>query len=469
VDVPRITPGQDIAVNVTLTIDHGGQAWLMLSCDDSVHEDGNWTILERSTNDREAHFMPSSPGAFAWAPLEYQKSFGNKMFTSWKVPEDFSCPRGHGVGRWIWKTAVSCNDYNNVGRKTEKFDPKEYAKVVHAFKPGWVDSACGSPPETFISCMDFLIGDQPPPPPPPPPTPPSQCTGDAWQQCGAPGHPSCCKGSCTCAGQGTYKQCTPASGQWKCGDTPPPTSPTPAPAQVPPPPPGPPTPPTPTPAEVVGYWSRTWTPTDAPHGANIGVAFSGWNSPLTARNESDPIRSTLVGAKWIDAGGGNANGKWSAEWLSAWETAATSGDLKDWEGIVFDVEECSNGGLEKNFADAFRAAKAASLGVLVTTSHSAPYNCADSNPLMQSFFTSSDVDYISPQLYTSGGESAPDFDAGNGVKWSDWVGAKARFVPSLTCSTLKNGGYEKVQAYFSNINITSSGYIMWPSNGCTLR
>merc|ERR1712166_1381534 len=32
-----------------------------------------------------------------------------------------------------------------------------------------------------------------------------------WQQCGKSGHPSCCEGSCTCAGSATYKQCKPAS------------------------------------------------------------------------------------------------------------------------------------------------------------------------------------------------------------------------------------------------------------------
>ena len=38
VDVARIKPGQDLPVNVTLTIDHGGQSWLMLSCADSIQE-----------------------------------------------------------------------------------------------------------------------------------------------------------------------------------------------------------------------------------------------------------------------------------------------------------------------------------------------------------------------------------------------------------------------------------------------
>lgn len=210
-------------------------------------------------------------------------------------------------------------------------------------------------------------------------------------------------------------------------------------------------------------------PTTAPKGANLGVAFSGWNNPVTALNESKATRSTLVGDKWIDAGGGNANGRWTSDWLQAWKSAITAGTLKDWAGIVFDVEECGSGGLEQDFADVFRAAKAAGMGTLVTTSHSAPYGCTqDGQQLMQSFFNSSDVDILSPQLYTSGGEATPDFDAGNGVKWSDWVGIKARFVPSLPCAALKNGGYDKTKEYFAALNIKSSGYIMWPSEGCTI-
>ena len=103
------------------------------------------------------------------------------------------------------------------------------------------------------------------------------------------------------------------------------------------------------------------------------------------------------------------------------------------------------------------------MSTLVTTSHSAPYNCTNTLTLMQSFFNNTDVDYLSPQLYTSGLEAEPNFDAGNGVKWLDWVGAKGRFVPSLSYNSLKNGGYKKTQEHFVALGITASGYIMWPS------
>ena len=45
VAVPVVTPGSDMKVEVTLTADHGGEFWFMLSCDTQVSQSTNWTIL----------------------------------------------------------------------------------------------------------------------------------------------------------------------------------------------------------------------------------------------------------------------------------------------------------------------------------------------------------------------------------------------------------------------------------------
>jgi len=134
---------------------------------------------------------------------------------------------------------------------------------------------------------------------------------------------------------------------------------------------------------------------------------------------------------------------------------------------VFDIEECSSSGLAENFASAFRAAKVAGLTVLVTVSHSAPYGCGDSDVLMKAFFDNDDVDILSPQLYTSGNEDQPEFDAGK-VSWDDWTGSKGRFVPSLGCKAVANGGYASTKEFFSQYNLATTGYIVWPSDGCSL-
>lgn len=158
VEVPRLVPGQDLKTEVQLTIDHGGQAWMMLSCGD-VAEASQWTLLERAAGDRGAHFLPSNPAMYAWAPLEAQALTDNVVSTTWTVPQGFACPGGRAVGRWLWKTGNSCQDSQNVGRKTESFSLDELSAVYDAYQHHWM-AECATPPETFISCMDFVIASE---------------------------------------------------------------------------------------------------------------------------------------------------------------------------------------------------------------------------------------------------------------------------------------------------------------------
>jgi len=305
VPVPPIAPGQEISVNITITADHGGQSWLMIACDDHIGEDVNWTYLERAASDRGHHYMPSNPGIYAWATSEAASRTNSKISATWEVPQNFSCPGGRVVGRWLWKTGSSCNDAKNVGRKTEPFVLSEFQKVVNDFRPGgWVKAVCDVPPETFISCLDFLVTGAPPgpptppapPPPPPPPPPPktptccwsnwgddstcgdytgpgSQCNTDISKHCNTNSDcakpvalvqemlveplvkPTCCYSKwgdeSTCGGYtgpGSQcntdhsKHCTSSS---DCPDTPTPTPPGPPTPPTPPTPPAPPTPPVP--------------------------------------------------------------------------------------------------------------------------------------------------------------------------------------------------------------------------------
>jgi len=221
VDVPRFTPGQDLPMKMKLTIDHGGQSWMQIACGDHIAETTNWTTLERSQSDRDAHFMPSAPGAFGWAPLEFIKQ-GGDMSTVYTIPEDFSCPSGQGVGRWIWKTGNSCNDVKNIGRSTEKFNLTDFAAIVKKQTgSSWVNQPCGTPPESFISCFDFVTGVTPgPPTPPTPPAPPTPCADPqkVFKQCGGRTWKgsTCCDPGCTCEGGDWFKQCTAPKGKRVC-------------------------------------------------------------------------------------------------------------------------------------------------------------------------------------------------------------------------------------------------------------
>jgi len=223
--VPELVPGSDMEVDFIITADHGGQAWLMIACGTEISEEVNWTILERSTDDRQNNFMPSSPGAFAWAMDEFGGGSGGgggsgTFSAKYHVPASFSCPSNVAVGRHIWKNANYCNDANNVARKTQTFDVAEYADVVRAYDPsGRVLEVCGSgftgnAVEIFVSCIDFKIaGSSSPSPGPAPPTqapaPPTQAPAPPTQapqptqapttQAPAPapvGPGLCCYGGC---------------------------------------------------------------------------------------------------------------------------------------------------------------------------------------------------------------------------------------------------------------------------------
>lgn len=163
--IPYFAPAKSVEFHMTVTADHGGQSWLMLSCDDHMTEEVSWYIMERA--DREHHFMPSnSSGIYAWSKDES----GGRIQASWQIPADFSCPDGRGVGRWLWKTANSCNDIHDVGKHTEPFNLEDFAPLWHES----LMEPCGEAPETFISCFDFTtaVGPSPPAPPPRTSTPP---------------------------------------------------------------------------------------------------------------------------------------------------------------------------------------------------------------------------------------------------------------------------------------------------------
>jgi len=294
VPVPTISPGEEIELNVTITADHGGQSWLMIACDDHIGEDSEWTYLERADGDRDHHFMPGNPTIYAWATTEAASRTSDRLSARWMVPHNFSCTGGRVVARWLWKTGSTCNDAVNVGRKTESFNLTEYQAVVRSFRPGgFVKPSCTAPPESFISCLDFMMAGAPPGPAPgpAPPSPPktptccwtnwgdddtcggytgpgSQCNTDLKKKCNTNGDcatpielqvlplviPTCCYSKWgdgnTCGqytGPGAHcnsdhsKTCARAS---DCPDSPAPSPPAP-PSPSPPAPPTPPVPPGP--------------------------------------------------------------------------------------------------------------------------------------------------------------------------------------------------------------------------------
>lgn len=162
VSVPELKAGEEVDFSFTITADHGGQAWMMLSCNDTISEDNIWYIMNRAPSDTRGR-LPSNPAILGW-PMAT-----NPGRAKWVVPDGFSCPKGRGVGRWVWKTSNSCNDIYNLGRSTEQFKLEEFLALG-----GLQLGACTQPCEEFLTCFDFTtdVGPAPPAPPPTPPPPP---------------------------------------------------------------------------------------------------------------------------------------------------------------------------------------------------------------------------------------------------------------------------------------------------------
>jgi len=223
--VPVLTPGTDLRVGVKITAEHGGQAWMQIACGVD-YENANWTFLERAQSDRSVGFLPSNPGIYSWS------SGGGRTDRYWHVPSSFQCPTGQAVGRWIWKTGNSCNDFNNLGRvKTESF-----SKANSDANGGTHAGACsggGGFPETFLACIDFVMnqGSSPTPPAPTPvvnptPTPPAPTPVDNPSPSPPAPTPNLgcepCKQLCQdhCANYGGHmiKQCWGSYNQCTCMD-----------------------------------------------------------------------------------------------------------------------------------------------------------------------------------------------------------------------------------------------------------
>lgn len=216
--------------------------------------------------------------------------------------------------------------------------------------------------------------------------------------------------------------------------------------------------PTPTPAAGnIGYWWWSWSSCAcAPACTSISIAFSGYVNPQEAVQNSAHTESKLSGSKYICLGGGNTSGAWTSDALQQVTAAISNGTFAGYTGIAYDVEE-GDSGLESLFQESFAAAKANNFAVLVTVSHSAPYGIADAATLMHSFFADPNIDFLSPQLYTTGSETSNDYATSGEVIWSQYAASKASVIPSIVNASM----YESAQSYFQAQGVTLNGYVQW--------
>lgn len=218
-------------------------------------------------------------------------------------------------------------------------------------------------------------------------------------------------------------------------------------------------------ADNMGYWDWTWSGTACLQNATLSMAFSGWADITTALQNSHHTLPCLVGTKYLSIGGGNDSGSFTSNVLSNLNTAIQAGELADYDGIAYDVEG-GDSGLSEDFIKSFQTAKKQGLKVLVTVSHSAPYNIADADTLMQTFFADDNIDILSPQLYTTGEEKQNNYEttSGTSTTWADYANSKAAVVPSIINSSWYNNSAslgENAKGYFKKQGVELQGYIQW--------
>ncbi len=226
--------------------------------------------------------------------------------------------------------------------------------------------------------------------------------------------------------------------------------------------------------ELVGFYSWNWgSGSTGPAGANVGVAFTGLVDLGKAVAQYTP------GAAWccppldtpsrlVCVGGGNSAGTFTPAAIDAIARNVSLAAAANYTGILFDVEQVKGpaSATAPAFRRAFAAAKRAGLTVGVTTSHSAPYDTdtpQDAIDLVKAWVADPNVDILSPQLYSSGSESAPEFAETSscveqGCLWSLYDNFRGSFAPSI----VEASQFATVQQFFAaNTSVRVDGFVQW--------
>jgi hypothetical protein len=206
---------------------------------------------------------------------------------------------------------------------------------------------------------------------------------------------------------------------------------------------------------ITGYWLWTWGGdggSEPPNMCDIGIRFGG-EVPKTAIDNNIDKANTLTKCreKYLDLGGGLQTGIWNISDFDYINSQLNNIKSKGWNGICFDIEVCPPGvSFVKQFADCFAKCKAAGLKVLVTMSHLVPYSCQTGSgqgmDLVNEWIQDSNIDYISPQLYSEGHTLEPS-------DLSLLKNAKAKIIPSVP----RDSDWPNIQ----NLGISPAGYLTW--------
>ena len=202
--------------------------------------------------------------------------------------------------------------------------------------------------------------------------------------------------------------------------------------------------------DLVGYYSWNWGtgsigPAIYP---KVGIAFTGYVDVQTAIDGYNSLYCNYCpklsgeNGPWITIGGGNDLGMYTKATLENVIRDINLIKKANYSGVVFDIENVKGSSAEMIplFRQAFARAKEWGLTTVVTTSHSAPTvtdTPQDAVDFQLSWINDTNIDIISPQLYTFGNETEPDWSPTwqctmpDGCEWWLYQNFKGIIAPSI--------------------------------------
>ena len=208
---------------------------------------------------------------------------------------------------------------------------------------------------------------------------------------------------------------------------------------------------------IRGYYKWTWSSNQIPEGSwDIGILFGGESPRAAIDTNINSAYKITSGKKFLNLGGGLDSGIWNIGDFDYINQKLSEIKKAGWEGVCYDVEVCPpNVSFVDAFKNSFAKCKQEGLQVLVTMSHTNPYKCqtgaGQGMDMVKSWMSDSNIDYISPQLYSSGDDLEP----------SDLTMFKSienKIIPSIPDVPDWNGLNTKT-------GINNAGYIIWKQIG----
>ena len=69
----------------------------------------------------------------------------------------------------------------------------------------------------------------------------------------------------------------------------------------------------------------------------MAISFSGWNDVNNALSDGQQVFNKLQGEKYLDIGGGNANGRWSADIINKLNSNMAQIKSTGYAGVCYDL------------------------------------------------------------------------------------------------------------------------------------